>query len=299
MEAHAFRQLQALSLRLATTGLNVDSEAVRATVEAKPRQQKSIAVLPIHGALEARPSFLGALFGMPSYERIGQVFDMLLRDESVSHIVLDIASPGGQVYGCSELANQIYAARGKKPILAMCNPMAASGAYWLAAAADRVIAMPSADVGSVGVIGEHIDMSRAMDSEGVKVTVIRSTQSPYKQETNDAEPLSDEAKANMQSRVDVIYSNFVSDLAKFRGVSVDYINERFGKGRVVDARSAMSAKMIDNIYTTSELLQKLSENRLRLGGVAAEDNWNVPTVRECRAARIGAITAPVTIESVD
>lgn len=299
METQAFRQLQVLSSNMAATGLRVDEETARAVAEAKPRTQKNVAVIPIHGALEARPSFLGMVFGMVSYERIGQVFDAVMKDDSYNCVVLDIASPGGQVYGCSELANKIYNARGKKPILAMCDPMAASGAYWLAAAADRVIVTPSGDVGSVGVISEHIDLSKALENEGTKVTVIRSANSPYKQEANPSEPLTDEAKANQQSRVDAIYDRFVSDLARFRGVSVEHINEKFGQGRIVASAAALSARMVDRVDTMAGLLKKVGDGRYRMGTTAMEDNWNVPTVKEQRMELVAKFAQAAESTSVE
>lgn len=290
METQAFRQLQVLSSNMTATGLRVDDETARAVTEAKPRTQSKTAIIPIHGALEARPTFLGMMFGMVSYERIGQVFDAVMKDDAYNCVVLDISSPGGQVYGCSELANKIFSARGSKPILAMCDPMAASGAYWIAAAADRVIVTPSGDVGSVGVISEHIDLSKALEQDGTKVTVIRSSSSPYKQEANPAEALTDEAKANQQARVDAIYERFVGDLARFRGVSVDHINQKFGKGRVVASGTALSAKMVDRIDTMAGLLSKLGDGRYKIGTTAMEDNWNVPTVKEQRMGLVAKFT---------
>lgn len=267
------------------------SEAARAVSQSAPQRQKSIAVIPIHGVLEARPSFVGEMLGMPSYERLGQVFDAMVADTSVGSIVLDVASPGGMVYGVMELANKIYNARGTKPILAVANPMAASGAYWLATAADRLIVSESGDVGSVGVITDHVDMSQAMATEGVKVTVIRSTKSPHKGETNDAEPLSDEAAANLQARADRIYDKFAADLAKFRGVSVDHVNEKFGKGRIVDAATAVRVGMADRVGSLGQVVDGLVSGRIRIGREAAQDNWNSETVRDTWRRQAAAIMA--------
>jgi signal peptide peptidase SppA len=199
------------------------------------------------------------------------------------------------VYGAPELADKIYKARGTKPIVAVANPLSASGAYWIASAADRVVVTPSGDVGSVGVICEHVDMSQADTKAGAKVTVIRSSGSPYKGEASDSEPLSDEARQNMQARADSIYGKFVADLAKFRGVSVDHVNEHFGKGRVVDAKSAMAAGMVDRIGTFQEVAGKMAAGRVRIASERAQDEWDVPTRREYLKDRAKAIM--VTAES--
>lgn len=275
MEQNAMRQFAALT----SSNVSANLEQVRASARATERV-KSIAVIPVTGVLEARTTLMGELFGMSSYERIGHIFDAMMSDETVSGVILDVASPGGMVYGAPELSDKIFQARGRKPIIAVANPMAASGAYWIAAAADRVVSTPSADVGSVGVIAEHVDMSQANDREGAKVTVIRSQKAPFKAETNSAEPLTDEARQNLQARADAIHARFVADLARFRGVSVEHVNEHFGRGRLVDSKAAMSAGMIDRIGTLPEIAAKLAAGRIRIGGERSQDNWDSPTRRE-------------------
>lgn len=264
-------------------------EHVRATGAAA--QQKSIAVIPVSGALEARPTELGAWLGMSSYEVIGKVFDHFVQDSSVTGIILDVSSPGGMVYGAQELAQKIFEARGAKPIVSVANPLMASGAYWLAAAADRVIVTPSGDVGSVGVIVEHIDLSKRYEQEGVTVSTIKASGSPYKAEFSDASPLTEEARQNLQSRADNIHSRFVADLARFRGVSVEHVNERFGKGRVVDSRAALNAGMVDRVGTLQEIAGKMASGRVRIGKERAQDNWDMPTRREMLKERAEAILA--------
>lgn len=286
MELRAFSQLQLLASGTKLRERLESVEAVRVIAEPQVRSERKIAVIPIRGMLEARTTLFGRLFGMDSYERIGQMLDLVVSNDAYDFVILDISSPGGQVYGCPELADKIFRARSKKTIIAMCDPMAASGAYWLAAAASRVVITPSGDSGSVGVISEHIEFSKGLAMEGTTVTVIRSEKSPFKQESNPAEPLTDEALQNQQARVNAIYDRFVADLARFRGVSVDYVNDRFGKGRLVSAEMALAAKMVDRIDTMEGVLKKLGDGRYKMAAISAEDNWNAPTVKERRLGLI-------------
>lgn len=285
IEPTALRRLTALALSGACPIDLPDFES-RVSAGTAPSKQKAIGLIRIHGALEARPTEVGQWLGMSSYEQIGVQFDALMADSTVSSVVLDVMSPGGMVYGASELANKIYQARGQKPVIAVANPMAASGAYWVAAAADRIVSLPSADTGSVGVIWEHADVSESYQQQGVKFTTIRSKNSPYKAEGNDVEPLSDQARAHMQSRADEIYDKFVSDLSRFRGKPVEHINEHFGKGRVVDSRRALAAGMIDRIDSLQGIVSKLHEGRIKLGSTSAMDAWDAPTVQELRQAKV-------------
>ena len=102
MEQSAMRQFSAL----ASGSISVDAEQARAVAQQSARREKNVAILPIVGVLEARPTMIGSLFGM-SYERIGQAFDSLIADDSISGVILDVVSPGGMVYGAPELAEKI------------------------------------------------------------------------------------------------------------------------------------------------------------------------------------------------
>lgn len=287
MEKSAVRNLEMLAWQLrATVEKWPEPRCAEQAIErvaastAQAKRPRAVAVIPITGALEARPTELGAWMGMTSYEVVGKVFDHFMADETVSGVILDISSPGGMVYGAQELADKIYRARGTKPIISVANPMAASGAYWLAAAADRVVVTPSGDVGSVGVITEHVDMSRMYAESGVTVSTFRSAVSPYKGETSDAEPLNDEARKHIQARVDEISQVFVGELARFRNLSTGQVAEQFGKGRLVNANAAIRAGMADRIGTLDEIAMKLASGRIRIANERAQDDWNAKTRRE-------------------
>lgn len=283
VEPFALRQF------LSFASVRIDAEQAKAAAAVTPQRTGKVGIVPVHGVLETRRSAWGEMLGMTSYERIGTAFDTLMADDGISSIIFDVASPGGMAYGAPELADKIYSARGRKPIIAVANPLAASGAYWIAAAADRLISVSSGDVGSVGVIMQHVDLSGAAEASGAKVTTIRSSGSPYKAEGSDMEPLTSEAKQHFQSRADEIYDRFVADLARFRGVSVEHVNEHFGQGRVVSSKAAMRTGMIDRVDTMQNVAAKVLQNRYRMAGAAAEDNWNAPTVQERRLERVQAL----------
>lgn len=278
MERNAMRQM----VDMATRGIHPNAEHVRtAAAQSAPRRQGKIAIIPVTGPLEARPTAMGAFFGMTSYHEIGTIFDAQMRDETVGTIVLDVASPGGQVWGAQELAAKIYKARGgQKRIVAVANPMAASGAYWIASAAERMVSIPSGDVGSIGVIIEHLDFSKSLENDGVRPTVIRSTDAPRKVEAHPYEPLSDDAREHLQSRADAIHRKFVADIAKHRGVSVGHVNEYFGQGRTVDAKAAVAAGMIDREMTLEDLVTGIISGRVKLGGATVQDVWEAPSRTE-------------------
>ncbi|EKB0247321.1 S49 family peptidase, partial [Escherichia coli] len=110
-----------------------------------------------------------------------------LNDPDVKGICLDIDSPGGEVAGCFDLVDTIFACRGQKPVHAILSESAYSAAYALASAADRILVPRTGGVGSVGVIYVHCDMSRQMKDEGLNVTII--TCGSRKAETSPLRPL--------------------------------------------------------------------------------------------------------------
>lgn len=204
-----------------------------------------IAVLPIYGVLTKRANMLTDMSGASSADQIGAEVDRLVADPSVRGIVLDVDSPGGNVYGIPELAGRIQRARAVKPVVAIANAMAASAAYWIASAATEVMVTPSGQVGAIGIITSHLDESGAMTQAGLKRTII--TSGKYKGEGSMGSPLTDEEVAYIQSLSDDYYGQFVKAVAKGRGVGVDAVRDGFGEGRIVNARAALDLKMVDHL----------------------------------------------------
>jgi signal peptide peptidase SppA len=293
MEENALRQMKALlalvtdeTIERAYLALERVREFGAAHRTEKAPSSKSLAVLPVHGPLEPRPTLMGQYLGMTSCEAIGNTLDRLVGDETVSAVVMDFMTPGGMVYGVPELAQKIYEARSVKPIIGVSNPLAASGGQWLISACSRCVGGSSSDWGSVGVIVSRFDATQQMDREGIKEHVIRSTASPYKGEFVESEPMTDEARQHLQLRADAIYEQFSGDVARFRGVSVEHVNESFGKGRLVDVKSAVKVGLADRVMTLQETVGKLAAGRIRIASAAAQDDWNAPTQTEAQRMRV-------------
>lgn len=200
---------------------------------------------------------------------LAQTVTALANDPEIGTVILDIDSPGGVVTGTQEAADAIFAARKGANIVAMVNPLSASAAYWIASQAQEIVAVPSADIGSVGVFMMHTDCSKMMEEAGVKPTFIFAKDSPYKVEGNMYEPLGEEAKAYYQSEVDVIMAMFVKSIARGRGVPSSKVLSDFGQGRTMSAPDAKAAGMIDRVATINQAMarwgisQATLENRRR------------------------------------
>lgn len=252
-------------------GGRLTGEEIEARVAGARRQQTAgptgVAVIPIHGVIMPKASMMSEMSGGTSIAGLRNDFRAALAAPDVSAIVFDIDSPGGMADGVPEMAAEIRAARGQKPIVSVANTLAASAAYWLATQADQVFASKSARVGSIGVYTSHEDESVKADHEGVKTTLISAGK--FKTEGNPFEPLTDEARGALQSMVDDLYGMFLSDVAKGRGVGVADVRGGFGEGRVVQARAALSGGMIDKIATLDEVIADMHSTARRAPAAAA------------------------------
>lgn len=258
-------KIQAIAevLQARIEGFRFDSEMIAERLEAaaggrsKPqRSSGAIGVLPLFGVVNYRVGALEQMSGATGLQEWTANFKALIEDDRVASIVIPVDSPGGNVYGVQEAAQAIYAARGTKPITAAVDPMAASAALWIASAADEVVITPSGTVGSIGVLMVHTDQSGALEKEGYKVTMIESSQSPYKTEGFGHQALSDEAYAHFKAEVDAVAAVFVEDMARNRGVTTAKVLSDFGGGRMLNAKAALAAGLVDRIETFDQVIQR-------------------------------------------
>jgi signal peptide peptidase SppA len=245
--------IDVLTFRVA--GGHFSAEEIASRVGARRTQTQGpqgVAVIALHGVIMPKAGGIREMSGGTSVESFRNDFRAALASPDVGGIVIDVDSPGGMVDGVPEMAAEIRAARGAKPIVAVANTEAASAAYWLASQADQLVATKSSRVGSIGVVSAHEDESAKNAAEGVKTTLVSAGQ--FKTEGNPFEPLSEDARAHLQSMVDEFYGMFVSDVAKGRKTQVDAVRQGFGQGRLVTATDALDTGMIDQITTIDSVI---------------------------------------------
>ena len=242
--------------------------------------QPRIAILNLHGVIAQRMNLMMEISGGTSTELFGKAFDQAVADPSVMAIVINADSPGGTVPGTPELAEKIFAARGSKPIIAVANPMMASAAYWIASAADELAAAPSATgIGSVGVLNIHREDSKANAEAGHTFTIVRSVE--HKAEGLPFEPLSEAARAHIESRVSGIHKDFVTAVAKHRGMKLGDVDAKFGEGRDYRAAEALERGMIDRIATLEAVIAELTERASAPQTNPAARTGRASTAKEC------------------
>jgi len=237
------------------------------------RVENGVAIIDAIGVIGKRMNLLTKISGGVSTEIMGKDILRALDDPDVKAIVLNIDSPGGTVDGTQELANLIFENRGRKPMVSFTDGMIASAAYWIASAADAIyISGDTNQIGSIGVIAVHQDISKFEENMGVKTTEIIAGK--YKAVGSEHKPLSPEDRATIQEKIDYLYSVCVKDVAMNRGVSIDTVLKDMADGRIFVGNQSLDAGLVDGVSTLTDLINTLSggdpvKRTLPVGGVSS------------------------------
>lgn len=222
--------LGALGPRLGIAGaaplplLAMEDDEAGATIAAEPPPlydlgADGIAVIAVEGTLVYKAGWLGALSGLTGYGALRQALDAAIADPKVAGILLAVDSYGGEVNGCFDLSDAIFAARAVKPIYGVAADDAYSAGYALLSAAETIFVSRTSGVGSIGVVALHVDQSDYDAQIGVKYTYIHA--GAHKVDGNPHEPLAGAVKAAIQAECDRTRDLFVASVARYRGMAAE------------------------------------------------------------------------------
>lgn len=292
-----------------TNGESIDLSAVEARL-GKPLQnaeqgytvRSGVAVIPVNGVIGKRMNMFSDISGGASTELIARDINAALEDQSVQSILLHIDSPGGSVDGVENLADIIRAASQIKPVVSFADGTMASAAYWLGSAADAIVASSStAQIGSIGVVATHRDVSRAQEMAGIKTTEISAGR--YKRIASQYGPLTESGQAEIQRQIDGIYTIFVDAVAQNRGVSAEKVLADMADGRVFLARDAQVRGMVDYIASLDATISNMANgiwpthSQNRSNDMAPGSAPNKPTT--CGQPQPATAAAEITIEMLN
>ena len=182
-------------------------------------------------------------------------------------VVFDFDTPGGEVAGVSNVADLIFDLGKEKRTIALVNSLAASAGYWMASACNEIaLVSETAIVGSIGVVVSHVDISKALENQGILVTHV--TAGRYKRITASEIPLTEEALKVLQDQVTEIYDIFVGKIAKYKGKSVEEILP-VCDGRTYIGNSAISAGLANGFSNFRKLI-----------GVESMEDFNIFMIQE-------------------
>ncbi len=190
-------------------------------------------------------------------ESLRQVFEEIRDNEQVKAVLLRLDSPGGSAVASITLAREIDRLRqaGKPVVVSMIN-LGASGGYWIAARADRILASPATLTGSIGVIYGKPVLSRLWRKLGVNWYRSRRGRNAAIGSIN--EPYDEEERARVEKIVDDLYARFKQVVAEGRGLDPDRV-EKLARGRVWTGRQALERHLVDRLGGLREAEEELRD----------------------------------------
>ena len=248
-----------------------------------PIVQNGNAIIRVYDYLSYRFDFWAYLFaGNTAYEDIRVQFQKALADPSVKSVIFDINSPGGEAAGLFDLADEIYQARGTKPVYAVFNENGFSAAYAIASAADKRYISRTGSAGSVGVVAMHVDQSGWDEKIGLKYTPIFA--GARKVDFSPHAPLSSEAQSLAQEDGNATYDIFVNTVARNLGMSADAVQAT--EAGIFQGKKAVDAGFADYVMSWNQFMGKL--NNRKYGGIMkAELEKLFNEMRDKLAALVG------------
>lgn len=170
----------------------------------------------------------------------------------VKAIVVRIDSPGGAVAPTQEIFEEIQRTKKKKPCVASMGSIAASGGYYIASACDKIVANPGTMTGSIGVIMQLGNVEELMKKIGVKGYNVKS--GANKDIGSPFQPLSPEGRQILQSLVDNVHSQFVTAVAKGRGMDEGRVR-KLADGRIYSGAQAKELGLVDQFGTLEDAIE--------------------------------------------
>ena len=213
-----------------------------------------IVVVSVSGMLHEQQQGLFVTEDTPAY--LAEQLRKAAEDDDVAGVILRISSPGGFVTASDLMFREVlrFKRRTKKPVVAWITDLGASGAYYLACAADAIIAHPTSVVGSIGVVALFPNVEGLMSKVGVSVCVLKcgalkDAGSPFRKMT-------EKERQYLQDLLDRVYERFKTVVVERRRISADEV-AKIADGRVFDANRAKRLKLVDGIGDFGAAVKRL------------------------------------------
>lgn len=221
---------------------------------------EGVAVLNVSGVLvhRSRLDMADSTFFYGYNDLMADLEDAMSNPEV--HAVLQVNdTPGGEAQGAFEYAQRMLDMRGRKTLWAVADGMALSAGYLGASAAEQFFVTSTGLGGSIGVVARHVDFSRALDADGIKVTHIFA--GAHKVDGNPYEPLPDAVRKDWQAEIDNLYGMFINAVSQQRGIDARAV--RATQAATYTGQAAVDAGLADRISTTDALISELAAKRVR------------------------------------
>ncbi|MGI5838867.1 MAG: signal peptide peptidase SppA [bacterium] len=207
---------------------------------------RTVGVIYIEGMILGGPGGSSLLGGaVAGSDTVIAQLKQAREDPAVRAVVLRINSPGGSSAAAQEIGVEVGRLReAGKTVVASMGDTAASGGYWVAALADKIVANPSTTTGSIGVIIQYSNYEELYRKAGIEMHVIKS--GPHKDMGSAAREMTEAEKELLQAMVDDVYEQFVDVVAAGRGMEPARVRE-IADGRILTGRQALDLGLVDTL----------------------------------------------------
>ena len=200
-----------------------------------------VAVVELHG-------IIGSQIRTTAYSR---VFESIARNKAYRALLLDIDSPGGSAADSETLHRSLERVAENKPVIAYVRGIGASGGYYLCCAASQVFALPTAMIGSIGVIYLRPVLEQLLGRAGIEFSIFKGGK--FKDMTGFWRNPTDEESERLQKLIDEIYDNFVGVVANGRSLPEETVRE-LATGEVMTAQKGIELSLVDHIGDFTDAL---------------------------------------------
>ncbi|MFZ5805665.1 MAG: signal peptide peptidase SppA [Verrucomicrobiota bacterium] len=265
--------------------------------DGKSGADRKVAIIDLRGVISYE---VPGASGRPMMDDMLEQLKQAQEDEDVAAIVLNVDSPGGEITASDALYEEIKRCDKEKPVIVYINSLGASGAYYAALGARKIIASELSITGSIGVLLQTINYEKLANFIGIQTVTFKS--GGMKDILNPSRPMTEEEKIYIQNMVGESYAKFVSVVVQRRNLDDQKFRASIGDGRILSGRAALGQGLIDGVgYLRDAIFQakqmaKLKENApavryiapfhlgqlFRIFGKAAESSLRVQVGPEFR-----------------
>jgi len=195
--------------------------------------------------------------GKDMIEELKKDLEAARKRKAIKAILLEINSPGGEVTASDVIYHQINKLREQtgKPVIALIGTMGASGAYYVACAADRILAHPTSLIGSIGVLMQALNVQQLAEKVGLKAITLKSDKTPMKDVLSPFKELSEEEKTMLMHIINGVYDRFIDIVAASRKLDREAVI-KLADGGIYTAQKAKDNGLVDDIGYREEAMEE-------------------------------------------
>jgi len=219
--------------------------------------EDKIALISLSGLILEEAEPLGPFSGGVRYitpERVRELLQKAEEDEKVKGVILSLDSPGGSAVASDRIWEEIWQA--KKPVVALLGDTVASGGYFVAAAADKIVASETTLTGSIGVIAEVYNLVDLYEKLGIKVEVFKKGE--FKDILSEARERTEEEKKMLDELLSDAYELFLRRVSEGRGLKLEEVRE-LAEGKIYSGKKAFQLGLVDEIGNLDKAIEVVKE----------------------------------------